>query len=84
MREYIGDNPVTSVAECLGVHRTTLSRILNGGAGISAEMSLRLGAAFGCEPDFWAGLQLKYDLFQAKLLVGANVAKTVRRYRRTQ
>jgi addiction module HigA family antidote len=38
---------VTAAAKNLHVARTTLSRILNGAAGISADMSLRLSAALG-------------------------------------
>jgi antitoxin HigA-1 len=37
--------------------RTTLSRILNGAAGISAEMSLRLSDALGTHAKFWYDLQ---------------------------
>ena len=34
-----------------------LSRILNGSAGISAEMALRLADALGTSPELWAGMQ---------------------------
>ncbi|WP_353851584.1 HigA family addiction module antitoxin, partial [Microcystis sp. LE19-131.1A] len=37
---------VTEAAEALGVSRKTLSAILNGRAGISPEMAIRLGKAF--------------------------------------
>ena len=42
LRDALGDMDVTAAAKKLHVSRTTLSRILNGAAGISAEMSLRL------------------------------------------
>ena len=45
--------------------RVALSRILNGGAGISAEMALRLSDALGTSPDLWAGMQAQYDLWRA-------------------
>jgi addiction module HigA family antidote len=38
---------VTQVAAKLGVTRAALSRVINGKAGISAEMALRLAKAFG-------------------------------------
>jgi addiction module HigA family antidote len=61
---------VTEAAEGLGVTRKTLSAILNGRAGISAEMALRLSEAFGSTPDHWLRMQLAYDLWQAKHRVG--------------
>ena len=65
LREYLGDMDIAEAAKRLRVTRTTLSRIVNGRAGISAEMSLRLSEALGTHPGFWAGLQMDYDLWQA-------------------
>jgi len=45
------------------VTRATLSRILNGHAGITAGMSLRLSAALGTSPEFWLKMQVHYDLW---------------------
>lgn len=42
---------VTEAAEGLGVSRKTLSAILNGHAGISPEMALRLSMAFDTTPE---------------------------------
>ena len=55
---------VTEGAAALGVTRATLSRILNGKAGISPEMAVRLSKAFGSTPGFWLRLQLNYELSQ--------------------
>lgn len=63
--EYLGDVSVTTAAKHLGVTRAALSRILNGHAGISPEMALRLADAFGTSPDLWIGMQSQYDLAQA-------------------
>jgi addiction module HigA family antidote len=38
---------------------------LNGKAGISADMGLRISEAFGTEPDFWLRLQAQRDLWTA-------------------
>jgi addiction module HigA family antidote len=65
LREYMGDISVTSLADHLGVSRVTLSRLLNGNAGLSAEMALRLSEAFGTSPDFWLQMQIQFDLWQA-------------------
>jgi addiction module HigA family antidote len=57
---------VTAAAEGLGVSRRTLSALLNGHAGISPEMAIRLSKAFGRSPESWLQLQLQYDLWQAE------------------
>ena len=57
---------VTAAADALGVSRVTLSRLVNEKAGISAEMALRLARAFDTTPDFWLGMQLEQDLWQAR------------------
>ena len=65
VREYLGEISVTAAAKHLGVTRVALSRVLNGSAGISAEMALRLSEALGTSADFWLRMQLQYDLWQA-------------------
>ena len=57
---------VTAAAEALGVSRKTLSAILNGRAGISPEMAVRLSIAFGTSAESWLNLQTQYDLWQAE------------------
>ncbi len=65
LRDYLGEVTVTAAAARLGVTRAALSRILNGGAGISADMALRLGDALGTSAELWAGMQTQHDLYQA-------------------
>ena len=60
------DLSVTAAAAGLGVARRTLSTVLNGHAGISPEMAIRLSKAFGRSPESWLQLQLQYDLWQAE------------------
>ena len=55
---------VTQAAAGLGVSRKTLSLLLNGHAGISPEMAVRLSKAFGRTPEGWLQLQMQYDLAQ--------------------
>ena len=59
---------VTKGAEILGVTRKTLSSVINGRAGISPEMAIRLSKAFGSSPETWYGMQVDHDLWQAKQL----------------
>lgn len=65
LREYLEGVSVTAAALSLGVTRTTLSRILNGNSGISADMALRLEAALGTSAEMWIGMQTQYDLWIA-------------------
>jgi addiction module HigA family antidote len=62
---YLQSRTVTDVARHLGVTRPALSRVLNGKAGISADMALRISEAFGTEPDLWLRLQAQRDLWVA-------------------
>ncbi len=57
---------VTDAAKALGVSRKTLSAILNGRAGISPEMAVRLSIAFGTSAESWLNQQLQYDLWHAE------------------
>jgi antitoxin HigA-1 len=65
LREHIGSMPVARLAEHLGVSRVTLSRLLNGNSGVSADMALRLSEALGTSPELWLNLQSQFDLWQA-------------------
>ena len=65
LREYLGDITVTEAAVKLGVNRVTLSRVVTGSSGISADMAYRLADAFGTSPELWSGMQMQYDLSQA-------------------
>ena len=55
---------VTDAAAHLGVSRKHLSDVINGHAGISAEMAVRLDKAFGGGAAAWYQLQAAYDLAQ--------------------
>jgi len=66
LQEYLSELTVTEAAQRLGVTRATLSRILNGASGISADMALRLSAALGTSAEMWLNLQNQYDLWQAR------------------
>ena len=61
---------VTEAAKQIGVTRAALSRVLNGHAGISIEMALKiekwLGVEQGGRAEMWAGMQLDYDMWQAR------------------
>lgn len=56
---------VGGLAAHLGVSRPHLSRVLNGHAGISADMDLRLSEALAQTPGLWLKMQAAHDLWQA-------------------
>ena len=67
LREYFPVSlGVTEAARRLGVTRQALSALLNGRAGVSAEMALRLESALGTSAEMWLEMQAGYDLWQAR------------------
>jgi antitoxin HigA-1 len=73
LREWLAEITVTEAARRLGVTRVALSRVLNGSAGVSADMDLRLSKALGTTPGLWFGMQADYDLWHAQRLFRAKV-----------
>lgn len=57
---------VGQFAAHLGVSRPHLSKVLNGRAGITAEMDLKISEALGQPPGLWIRMQAAYDLWQAE------------------
>ena len=57
---------VTKAANGLGVTRQALSNVINGRAGVSVDMAIRFSKAFGSTPETWLGMQMAYDLWQAR------------------
>lgn len=67
LREWLPEGmTVTSAAKELQVSRVTLSKVLNGNGGITAQMALRLSVWLGTSPDVWLGMQTQWDLWQAE------------------
>jgi addiction module HigA family antidote len=60
---YLDGRSVTEVARHLGVTRPALSHVLNGKAGVSADMALRIPEAFNTDPELWLRLQAQRDLW---------------------
>ena len=67
LRAYLPEElGVTEAAKRLGVTRQALSALLNGRAGVSAGMALRLEAALGTSAEMWLEMQAGYDLWVAR------------------
>jgi addiction module HigA family antidote len=61
---------VTAAAQGLGVTRKALSELLNGHAGVSPEMALRLSMGFGGSPESWLQQQALYALAKTRKKTG--------------
>ena len=57
---------VTDAAQRLGMSRTTLSRVINGRAGISPDLAIRLERAGVSTARLWMSLQTNNQLAQAE------------------
>ena len=57
---------VTAAAKWLDVSRQSLSELLNGRNGVSAEMAIRLEKAGWSNAETWLGVQTAHDLWQAR------------------
>ena len=80
IRTEMGDAlTISALAKHLGVTRAHLSMILNGRAGISPLMSLKLDEAFDKSEGFWYRLQTGYDLAQARRAKRPRVASIYNR-----
>lgn len=67
LREYLPEEiSVTEAAGRLGVTRQAFSALLNGRAGVSADMALRLSQALGTSAEMWLSMQLAFDLKEAE------------------
>ena len=57
---------VTAAARGLGISRQSLSEIINGRSGVSAEMAIRLEKAGWSTAGAWLRLQAHHDLWRAR------------------
>ncbi len=69
---------ITDLAENLGVARKTVSQLVNGHMGVSAEMALRLGKAFDTTPEFWLNMQRNYELWYAASKITVSKVRSLR------
>ena len=53
------------LADHLGCDVKVVNRIVNGRSSVTAEMALKLGAAFRTTAEFWLNAQLAVDLYNA-------------------
>lgn len=57
---------IAALAEAAGVTRKTMSELVNGKAGVSPEMAIRLSKMFNTTPELWLEMQMSHDLWVVK------------------
>ncbi|MFG6489008.1 HigA family addiction module antitoxin [Roseateles sp. BYS78W] len=65
------------VAKAIGVQQRRIDEICSGERGITADTAVRLGLAFGVEPQFWLNLQSQYDIEVIQRDQGGQLAEEV-------
>jgi addiction module HigA family antidote len=55
---------ISEAAKKLLITRPNLSSIINGKAGLSPLMTVKLSKAFKTSPQFWMNIQASHDLWQ--------------------
>ena len=65
------------VAKAIGVQQRRIDEICNGARGITADTAVRLGLAFGIDPQFWLNLQAQYDIEVIRREQGEQLAEEV-------
>ncbi len=65
---YLKENglSISKTATNIGMSRQSLSELVNGKNGITAQTALRLAKAFNTTPRYWMNLQNAYDLNKAE------------------
>lgn len=66
-----------ALSKALDVPVNRVTKILNGQRGVSADTALRLGRYFGTTPELWLNLQKTWELRQAEIAAGREIAKCV-------
>ncbi len=71
---YIKENGLTisKTAANIGISRQSLSELVNGKNGITAQTALRLAKAFNTSARYWMNLQAAYDLKKAEQIVNVD------------
>ena len=63
-----------ALARAAGVPPRRINEIVLGKRGVSADTAVRLARVFGTSERFWLGLQVDYDLEEARNAIGRDIA----------
>ncbi|XKH01325.1 HigA family addiction module antidote protein [Marinobacter nauticus] len=68
---------VNALSKALHVTPTRMNEIVRENRGITADTAMRLARYFGTSERFWLNLQTEYELRQAQILKGDEVAREI-------
>ncbi len=66
------------LAQATGISVSRINDLIKGRRGVTPDMAIRLGAAFGTGPELWLNLQHDYDMRLARSEKGAEYDKIVK------
>lgn len=70
---------INELAEAMGAHRNTLSRIVHDKGTLTAPMAIKLATALGNTPEFWLNIQHAVEIWDIRNSAYDEEAKKVRR-----
>jgi len=70
---------INELADAMGAHRNTLSRIVHDKGTLTAPMAIKLAAALGNTPEFWLNIQHAVEIWDVRNSAYAAETKNVRR-----
>ena len=79
--EFLGpmNIEISELADAMGVHRNTLSRIVNDKGSLTAPMAIKLAKALGNTPEFWLNIQHAVEIWDVCHKAYDEEARLVRR-----
>jgi addiction module HigA family antidote len=74
--EFLGPLAMSryALAAVLRVPRTRVERLVREETGVTPDTALRLGRYFGTTPEFWLGIQARYDVEMARQSLDDDIA----------
>ncbi len=70
---------ISELADAMGVHRNTLSRIVHDKGALTGPMAIKLAAALGNTPEFWLNIQHAVGIWDVRHKAYEQEAKNVKR-----
>ena len=70
---------INQLADAMGVHRNSLSRIVHDKGPLTPPMAIKLAAALGTSPEFWLNIQHAVEIWDVRNRAFGDEAKNVRR-----
>ena len=68
LKDYLsGKMSQKELSKITGIHRNTISAIINGKRSITVQTAIKLGKAFTLDARFWCNLQLNYDIARERI-----------------